>query len=168
VNELGSLENMAYLSKYDTVYGRYEKDVEINDGALVVDGRSLAYLSERDPDALPWGDLGIDLVFDCTGRFTEREEAERHLKGGAQRIVLSGSTKSPDIPTVVRGVNAPDGESAIISCASCATNNVTPIVEILDRRFGIQKALMTTVHGYTATLPKRLVEQRLAVVKSAG
>jgi glyceraldehyde 3-phosphate dehydrogenase len=151
VNELGSLENMAYLLKYDTVYGRYDKDVEINDGALVVDGCSLAYLSQRNPDALPWGDLGIDLVFECTGRFTEREEAERHLKGGAQRVVLSGPTKSPDIPTVVRGVNAPDGDSAIISCASCTTNNVTPIVEILDRHFGIQKALMTTVHGYTAT-----------------
>lgn len=151
VNELGSLDNMAYLLKYDTVYGRYDKDVEIRNGALVVDGRSLRYLSERNPDALPWGDLGIDLVFECTGRFTEREEAERHLKGGAQRIVLSGPTKSPDIPTIVRGVNAPDGESAIISCASCTTNNVTPIVEILDRHFGIQKALMTTVHGYTAT-----------------
>jgi glyceraldehyde 3-phosphate dehydrogenase len=116
-----------------------------------MNGHVVTYFSESAPDALPWGDLRIDLVFECTGRFTERDEAERHLKGGARRVVLSGPTKSQDIPTIVRGVNAPDGESAIISCASCTTNNVTPIVEILDRRFGVEKALMTTVHGYTAS-----------------
>ena len=151
VNELGSIDNLAYLLRYDTVFGRYDKEVTVRDGGLVMDGHVIPYFSENVPDALPWGDLGVDVVFECTGRFTGLDDAERHLKGGARRVVLSGPTKSPEIPTIVRGVNAPDGDSAIISCASCTTNNVTPIVEILDRHFGVEKALMTTVHGYTAS-----------------
>jgi glyceraldehyde 3-phosphate dehydrogenase len=151
VNEIGSLENMVYLLKYDTVYGRYERQVEAVDGKLVIDGRQLMYLSERDPQRLPWGELGVDLVLECTGRFTEREDAEKHVRAGARWVVLSGPTSSPDVPTIVRGVNRPDGDMQIISCASCTTNNITPLVEILDRHFGVQKALLTTVHAYTAT-----------------
>jgi glyceraldehyde 3-phosphate dehydrogenase len=151
VNEIGSLENMVYLLKYDTVYGRYERQVEAVDGKLVIDGKPLVYLSERDPERLPWADLDVDLVLECTGRFTEREDAEKHVRAGARWVVLSGPTKSPDVPTIVHGVNRPDGESQIISCASCTTNNITPLVEILDRHFGVQKALLTTVHAYTAT-----------------
>jgi glyceraldehyde 3-phosphate dehydrogenase (phosphorylating) len=151
VNEIGSLENMVYLLKYDTAYGRYERQVEAVDGKLVIDGRPLVYLSERDPERLPWADLGVDLVLECTGRFTEREDAEKHVRAGASWVVLSGPTKSPDIPTIIHGVNRPDGETQIISCASCTTNNITPLVEILDRHFGVDKALLTTVHAYTAT-----------------
>jgi glyceraldehyde 3-phosphate dehydrogenase (phosphorylating) len=151
VNEIGSLENMVYLLKYDTVYGRYERQVEAVDDKLVVDGKPLVYLSERDPEQLPWADLDVDLVLECTGRFTEREDAEKHVRAGASWVVLSGPTKSPDVPTIVHGVNRPDGQTQIISCASCTTNNITPLVEILDRHFGVEKALLTTVHAYTAT-----------------
>ena len=151
VNEIGSLDNMVYLLRYDTAYGRYERQVEAVEGRLVIDGKPLVYLSERDPEQLPWGDLGVDLVLECTGRFTEREDAEKHVRAGARWVVLSGPTKSPDVPTIIHGVNRPDGQTQIISCASCTTNNITPLVEILDRHFGVEKALLTTVHAYTAT-----------------
>jgi glyceraldehyde 3-phosphate dehydrogenase len=151
VNEIGSLDNMVYLLKHDTVYGRYERQVEAVDGKLVVDGTPLVYVSERDPERLPWGELGVDLVLECTGRFTDREAADKHVRAGARWVILSGPTKSPDVPTIIHGVNRPDGQTQIISCASCTTNNITPLVEILDRHFGVEKALLTTVHAYTAT-----------------
>jgi len=151
VNEIGSLDNMVYLLRYDTAYGRYERQVEAVEGKLVIDGKPLVYLSERDPGQLPWGDLGVDLVLECTGRFTDREDAEKHVRAGASWVVLSGPAKSPDVPTIIHGVNRPDGQTQIISCASCTTNNITPLVEILDRHLGVEKALLTTVHAYTAT-----------------
>ena len=151
VNEIGSLENMVYLLRYDSVYGRYERQVDAVDGKLVIDGKPLVYLSERDPEQLPWADLEINLVLECTGRFTNREDAEKHVRAGARWVILSGPTKSPDVPTIIHGVNRPDGETQIISCASCTTNNITPLVEILDRHFGVEKAVLTTVHAYTAT-----------------
>jgi glyceraldehyde 3-phosphate dehydrogenase len=151
VNEIGSLDNMVYLLRYDSVYGRYERQVDAVDGKLVIDGKSLVYVSERDPEQLPWADLEIDLVLECTGRFTNREDAEKHVRAGARWVVLSGPTRSPDVPTIIHGVNRADGQTQIISCASCTTNNITPLVEILDRHFGVEKALLTTVHAYTAT-----------------
>jgi glyceraldehyde 3-phosphate dehydrogenase len=151
VNEIGSLDNMVYLLRYDTVYGRYERQVDAVDGKLVIDGKPLVYLSERDPEQLPWADLEVDLVLECTGRFTDREDAEKHVRAGARWVVLSGPTKSPDVPTIIHGVNRADGQTQIISCASCTTNNITPLVEILDRHFGVEKAVLTTVHAYTAT-----------------
>jgi glyceraldehyde 3-phosphate dehydrogenase len=151
VNEIGSLDNMVYLLRYDTVYGRYERQVEAVDGKLVIDGKPLVYLSERNPEQLPWADLEVDLVLECTGRFTNREDAAKHVRAGASWVVLSGPTSSPDVPTIIHGVNRPDGQTQIISCASCTTNNITPLVEILDRHFGVEKALLTTVHAYTAT-----------------
>ncbi|HKF00391.1 MAG TPA: glyceraldehyde 3-phosphate dehydrogenase NAD-binding domain-containing protein [Actinomycetes bacterium] len=151
VNDVGSVENMAYLLRYDTVYGRYDRPVGVDGDKLVVDGRPLAYLSERDPERLPWRDLGVDLVFECTGRFTAREDAERHLRAGARRVVLSGPARSEDVPTIVHGVNRPGPDDAIFSCASCTTNSVTPLVEILDRYFGVERAMLTSVHAYTAT-----------------
>jgi len=151
VNEIGSLDNMVYLLRYDSVYGRYERQVDAVDGKLVIDGKPLVYVSERDPEQLPWADLEIDLVLECTGRFTNREDAEKHVRAGARWVILSGPTKSPDVPTIIHGVNRPDGETQIISCASCTTNNITPLVEILDRHFGVEKAVLTTVHAYTAT-----------------
>jgi glyceraldehyde 3-phosphate dehydrogenase len=151
VNDIGSLENMAYLIKYDTVYGRYERDVEAADEALIVDGEPISYLSERDPARLPWSDLGVELVFECTGLFTKQEDAGKHIEAGATWVILSGPTSSADVPTVVHGVNRPAGGTSILSCASCTTNSITPVVEILHRHFGVEKALLTTIHAYTAT-----------------
>jgi glyceraldehyde 3-phosphate dehydrogenase (phosphorylating) len=151
VNDLVPAENIAYMLKYDTVYGRYNKKVEPRGNAVSVDGKEIRLLSERDPAKLPWKDMGVDLVFECTGAFTKREDLEKHLKAGAKHVILSAPSKSDDIPTVVHGVNVPEGNPQIISCASCTTNCVTPVVEIIGRRFGIKKAIMTTVHAYTAS-----------------
>src|ERR671912_659995 len=137
VNDIGSLENMAYLIKYDTVYGRYEKDVEAADGALVVDGERIRYLSERDPARLPWSDLGVELVFECTGLFTKQEDASKHIEAGATWVILSGPTSSADVPTVVHGVNRPSGGTSIISWARCIFFNITPVGEMFDRHFGV-------------------------------
>ena len=151
VNDIGAVENMAYLLKYDTVYGKYEREVGAAGNDLVIDGKPIRYLSERDPAALPWGDIGIDIVFECTGLFTKQEDAGKHLKAGAKFVIISGPTSSADVPTIVHGVNTADGDVRIISCASCTTNNITPVVEIMSRRIGVKKAIMTTVHAYTAT-----------------
>jgi glyceraldehyde 3-phosphate dehydrogenase len=151
VNDIGSLENMAYLLRYDTVYGRYGKSVEVGDGELVVGGTHIAYLGERDPARLPWSELGVELVFECTGLFTGQEDAKKHVEAGAGWVIISAPTSSEGVPTVVHGVNRPEGGTSIISCASCTTNSITPVVEVMNRRFGVDKALLTTVHAYTAT-----------------
>ncbi|MDX5423512.1 MAG: type I glyceraldehyde-3-phosphate dehydrogenase [Hymenobacteraceae bacterium] len=152
VNDLVDAENLAYLLRYDTVYGRYHKTVEATDGKLTIDGKEYKVLNEKDPAKLPWKDMGIDLVFECSGVFTKREDLEKHLHAGAKRVILSAPAKTEDIRTVVLGVNS-DGnkEEQIISCASCTTNCITPVVEIINRRIGIKKANMTTVHAYTSS-----------------
>jgi glyceraldehyde 3-phosphate dehydrogenase len=151
VNDIGSIDNMAYLLKYDSVYGRYDKGVEVKGDSLVIGGHTIKYLSERDPANLPWADLNVDLVFECTGIFTKEEDAGKHIQAGAEWVIISGPTKSKGIPTVVHGVNKANGDAHIISCASCTTNNIAPVMEIMGRRIGIKKAIMTTVHAYTAT-----------------
>jgi glyceraldehyde 3-phosphate dehydrogenase len=151
VNDIAAADNLAYLLNYDTVYGRYHHKVSVEDGALVVDDRRIPVFAERDPSALPWGDLGIDLVLECTGVFTTEEDLRQHIRAGASYVILSAPTKSQNVPTVVHGVNRPDGEPRIISCASCTTNCITPVIEIADRRIGVEQAVMTTVHAYTAT-----------------
>lgn len=151
VNDIVSIENTAYLLKYDTVYGIYEKEVSHEADNLVVDGQKIRYTSIRTPEELPWGELGVDLVIESTGVFTKGEDAERHLKAGAKTVVISAPTKSVDTPTVVHGVNSDDGNTNVFSCASCTTNNISPVVEVLGRRIGIKKAIMTTVHAYTAS-----------------
>ena len=151
VNDLVPVSNLAYLLKYDTVYGKYDKDVKSADGALVINGKEIKVLSEKDPSNLPWKDLGIDTVFECTGIFNKRDELQKHIEAGAKRVVLSAPAKSEDISTVVHGVNTESGEEQIISCASCTTNCITPVVEVMQRRVGIEKAIMTTVHAYTST-----------------
>ena len=151
VNDIGSIDNMAYLIKYDSVYGRYNKRVEVNNGDLVIDGHAIKYLSVKDPAQLPWRDLKVDLVFEATGIFTKQEDAGKHIQAGAEWVIISGPTKSADVPTVVHGVNNPNGDAHIISCASCTTNNIAPVMEIIGRRIGVKKAIMTTVHAYTAT-----------------
>ncbi len=151
VNDIVPIENISYLLKYDTVYGRYDKTVEAKDGELVIDGQSIRYLSDKDPAQLPWRELGVDLVFESTGVFTNRPALEKHLEAGAKHVILSAPAKD-EILTVVHGVSElGDEKPVILSCASCTTNCITPVVEIMGRRIGIEKATMTTIHAYTAS-----------------
>ncbi len=150
-NDIGSLENIAYLLRYDTVYGRYGKTVTTENGNLVVGGQPIRFFNEKDPAQLPWGKLGIDLVLECTGHFAKREDLAKHIQAGAKNVILSAPAKSEDVVTVVHGVNRPEGHPQIIACASCTTNCITPVIEILGRRIGLKKAIMTTMHAYTAT-----------------
>lgn len=151
-NDLGTAENLRYLLAYDTVYGRWERELKAEDGTLIVESRRIRALRERDPSKLPWKDLGVDLVFECTGVLTSREDLEKHIEAGARFAILSAPSKSQDVPTIVHGVSRPDGEQPqIYSCASCTTNCITPVVEVMGRRIGFSKAIMTTVHAYTAT-----------------
>ena len=151
INDLMHIENAAYLLKYDSVYRRYERNVGTNNDTLLVGGKSIAYFSIKDPKDLPWKELKIDVVIESTGSFTDYADAEKHIIAGAKTVVLSGPTKSPEIPTVVYGVNTEDGKTGIFSCASCTTNNISPLIEILGRRLGIKKAILNTVHAYTAS-----------------
>lgn len=151
INDLVAIENLAYLLRYDTAYGRYAKPVDVDAGDLIVDGRRIRSLSLRDPAELPWKDQRVDLVFESTGALTRREDLKKHVQAGARFVLLSAPSKSSDVETVVHGVNAPDGKSTIVSCASCTTNCITPVVEVVGRRIGFTKAVMTTVHAYTAS-----------------
>ncbi len=150
VNDLADADNLAYLLKYDTVYGRYHRKVTAAEGALVIDGRRIAALAERDPANLPWDDLDVDLVLECTGAFTTAGDLAKHVEAGASYVILSAPTKSENVPTVVHGVNSPHGRPRVISCASCTTNCITPVIEVAQRRLGVERAVMTTVHAYTA------------------
>jgi len=151
VNDIISIENIAYLIKYDSVYGIYEKEVSHDDEHLIIDGQKIKYFSIRNPEELPWEENNTDVVIESTGFFTTQEDAEKHIRAGVKKVIISAPTKSEDTPTVVHGVNSKDGNTNIFSCASCTTNNISPIVEILGRRIGIKKAIMTTVHAYTAS-----------------
>jgi len=155
VNDLSDAENLAYLVRFDTVYGRYSKPVVVEGDRLVVGGgRTLRMLRNRDPSELPWKELGVELVFECTGAHTRRADLEKHVRAGARFVLLSAPSKDESVGTVIHGVNVPDGTpaaAAIISCASCTTNCITPIVEIVGRRVGFRKAAMTTVHAYTSS-----------------
>jgi len=151
VNDLMSIQNAAYLLKYDSIYGRYEKEVIVRDNYLQIGGKEILFISEKDPIKLPWKDLTIDVVIESTGLFTNRADAEKHIHAGTKTVVISVPTKSKDTPTVVHGVNNKDGKTTIFSCASCTTNNIGPVMEIIDRRIGIKKAILNTVHAYTAS-----------------
>ncbi len=152
VNDLVPVENLAYLLRYDTVYGRYTKTVEVQAGKLEIDGKSYEVFSEKDPAKLPWKSSSIDIVFECTGIFTKMEDLKKHIQAGAKNVILSAPTKSEDVPTIVHRVNTVNHKEApVISCASCTTNCITPVVEIIGRRIGIDKAMMTTIHAYTST-----------------
>ncbi len=152
INDLVPTDNLAYLLKYDTVYGRYDKTVEVDGDDLVVAGKRYKVLHESDPARLPWGDLGIDIAFECTGVFTKRQDLEKHIRAGAKSAILSAPTRSEDVDTIVHGVNTPEEEAPqIISCASCTTNSIAPVVEVMGRRIGVKKAIMTTIHAYTSS-----------------
>jgi len=151
VNDIADGDNIAYLIQYDSVYGKYEQSVSYADNKISVGSTEIAYLSERDPKNLPWKENNIDIVFECTGIFTDSAGAGKHIQAGAKYVIVSGPTKSEDMPTLIHGVNRTDEEVQVISCASCTTNNVGPVIEVLDRHFGIEKAIMTSIHAYTAT-----------------
>jgi glyceraldehyde 3-phosphate dehydrogenase (phosphorylating) len=153
VNDLVDSATLAHLLKYDSVYGPYPGTVEHTDDAIVVDGKEIKVTAERDPAALPWGDLGADVVIESTGLFTKREDAQKHLDAGAQKVIISAPATDPDV-TVALGVNFDDAYDAdqhhIISNASCTTNCLAPVAKVLHETFGIVNGLMTTIHAYTA------------------
>jgi len=151
VNDLGDAATMAHLLKYDSVLGPLDAEVEAKEGAIVVDGEELKLLNERDPAALPWGSLGVDVVLESTGLFTKREQAQLHLDAGAPRVLISAPATDPDV-TLVLGVNddAYDPEQhRIVSNASCTTNCVAPLAKVLHDAWGIESGFMTTIHAYT-------------------
>jgi glyceraldehyde 3-phosphate dehydrogenase len=151
VNDLADIENLAYLLRFDTVYGRYSKSVTVEESHLVVDGRKLRTLRNRDPAELPWKELGVELVFECTGALKRREDLEKHIRAGTHFVILSAPSQGGEVETVVHGANVPKGAPSIISCASCTTNCITPVIEIIGRRLGFKKAMMTTIHAYTSS-----------------
>lgn len=151
INDIMSIESAAYLFKYDSVYGVYESEVSLEGNYLLIQDKKLLFLSEKNPAQLPWKDLDVDVVIESTGFFTKKEDAEKHIHAGAKNVVISAPSKSKDTPTVLHGVNTLDGKTSIFSCASCTTNNIGPVLEVIDRRVGIKKAVLNTVHAYTSS-----------------
>ncbi|ANS64466.1 MULTISPECIES: type I glyceraldehyde-3-phosphate dehydrogenase [Streptomyces] len=151
VNDLGDTATTAHLLKYDTILGRLKAEVSNTADTITVDGKTIKVLSERNPADIPWGELGVDIVIESTGIFTKKADAEKHLAGGAKKVLISAPAKDEDI-TIVMGVNENKYDAAnhhVISNASCTTNCVAPMAKVLDENFGIVKGLMTTVHAYT-------------------
>src|ERR671916_1405937 len=150
-NDLGDVATMAHLLKYDSVLGRLKEDVHVTDDGIAVGGKTIKALAERDPGALPWGALGVDVVLESTGFFTTAQDARKHVdEGGAKKVVISAPAKGEDL-TVVLGVNDSglDGTQTVISCASCTTNCLGPMAKVLHDALGIRQGLMTTIHAYT-------------------
>ena len=151
VNDLTDSKTLAHLLKYDSVHGRYPGDVSASANGLTVDGDEIVVSAEKDPGKLPWKDLGVDLVFESSGRFTNRDDAAKHLDAGAKRVIITAPAKGEDI-TIVMGVNHEKYDASahtIISNASCTTNCLTPVVKVLLERFGFRRGVMTTIHSYT-------------------
>lgn len=150
INDLGSAEMNALLLEFDSVHGRFPGEVVVGDGRLKVGGQDVAVLSEANPEKLPWGELGVDVVMECTGRFTTRETAAQHLKAGAKRVLVSAPCSEAD-RTVVYGVNSDQltEQDHVVSNASCTTNCLAPVAEVLNKTVGIERGYMTTIHAYT-------------------
>lgn len=153
INDLTDTKTLAYLLKHDSNYGEYEHEVSADDRGIIVDGRHIQVLAEKDPALLPWSDLGVALVIESTGFFTDKEGASKHITAGAKRVVISGPTKSEGVDTIVLGANEDKigGATEVVSNASCTTNSLAAIMAILDAEFGVEKSLLTTVHSYTAS-----------------
>lgn len=153
INDLTDTKTLAYLLTHDSNYGRYHHEVGSDEKNLIVDGKKIPVSAEKDPAALPWKDLDVDVVIESTGRFTKSEDARLHVKAGAKRVVISAPTKSDDVETVVIGANDDKLQTCgdVVSNASCTTNSVAAIMDILDREFGVEKAMLTTVHSDTAS-----------------
>jgi len=151
INDLTDTKTLSYLLKHDSNYGTYDKEVSHDDKNIIVEGRNIAVLAEKDPALLPWKDMGVDLVIESTGRFTDKEGASKHVAAGAKRVVISGPTKSDGVDTIVLGANDDkiEGSTEVISNASCTTNSLGAVMAILEAEFGVEKSLLTTVHSYT-------------------
>lgn len=153
VNDLADAKTLAYLLKYDSVHGIFDGEVSSKDDTLIVNGKEIKVLSERDPVNLPWGDMDIDIVVESTGFFRDREGASKHIKAGAKKVIISAPAKEPDY-TIVMGVNhlqCKKDEHCIYSNASCTTNSIAPVISVLHKSFGIEKGLLNTIHSYTST-----------------
>lgn len=157
INDLGSIESLTYLLKYDTVYGKFKGTVESNEGNIIVNGKKIKFISEKDPSGLPWGDLGVDVVVESTGLFTSYEKAKFHIEQGAKRVVISAPSKDSEgsasvAETILMSVNEDKfGTCDITSNGSCTTNASSPIIGILNEKIGVEKAVLNTVHAYTAS-----------------
>jgi glyceraldehyde 3-phosphate dehydrogenase len=153
INDLTDTKTLAHLLQHDSNYGEYGHKVEYDDTHIIVDGHKIPVSAEKDPTALPWKKFGVDIVIESTGRFTKYEDAKKHLEAGAKKVVLSGPSKSPEVKTVVIGANEEELKDAgdIISNASCTTNSAAAVMDIMEQNFGIEKAMLTTVHSYTAS-----------------
>jgi len=154
VNDLGDIANMAYLLKYDTVYREWKHDIKVEGDSLVIDGKKVKVLAEKEPSKLPWKDLDVDVVVESTGLFTTYEKSKAHLDAGAKKVVISAPAKDSSVKgeTILLGVNEEKfGTCDITSNASCTTNAASPLIAILDEALGIEKAILNTVHGYTAS-----------------
>ncbi len=153
INDLTDTKTLAHLLKHDTSYGLFNKDVKYDEKNIIVDGISVPVFAEKDPSLLSWGNLGVDVVIESTGHFTDKQGASAHLKAGAKKVVITAPPKGEGVETLMLGVNEDKLKDAgdIISNASCTTNSIAAIMDILDREFGIEKAMLTTVHSYTAS-----------------
>lgn len=150
INDLSDNKTLAHLFKYDSSYGVFDGEVKLEGDSMVINGKKILMLTEKDPEKLPWKDLGVDVVLDCTGVFKDREGLGKHLKAGARKVIMSAPAKDDTIPSYVLGINAEEykGED-IIDMGSCTTNCLAPLVKILEKEFGIVKGFMTTIHAYT-------------------
>jgi glyceraldehyde 3-phosphate dehydrogenase len=151
INDLADARTLAHLLKYDSVFGRLDIDVKADNGIITVGQERLKHISEKDPAKLPWKELGVDLVIESTGVFTDRENASKHIQAGAKKVLITAPAKNPDI-TIVLGVNDADYDPKkhhVISLGSCTTNCLAPVADVLEKEFGVEKALMTTTHAYT-------------------
>ena len=153
INDITDAKTLAHLLKHDSTYGTYEKEVGAEDGVIMVDGVKIPVYAERDPAALPWRDLGVDVVLEATGLFTKPELAKAHIDAGAKRVIISAPAKGDGAKTIVLGVNEEivEDTDAILSNASCTTNCIAPIMKVLEDNLGVDKAMMTTVHSYTGS-----------------
>lgn len=153
INDLTDTKTLAYLLRNDSNYGTYHYEVGYDDDSIIVGDKHVKVLAERDPSALPWAELEIDVVIESTGFFTDKDGASKHIQAGAKRVVISGPTKSEGVDTIVLGANddAVEGATEVISNASCTTNSLGAVMAVLDSKFGVEKSLLTTVHSYTAS-----------------
>lgn len=172
INTIGLPMELAHLLKYDSAYGVYDHDIDYDDKHIIIDGQPILFLQEADPSRLPWDRLKVDTVLECTGKFRSPADARAHIKAGARKVVISAPAKGQGAKTVVLGVNEEvvTADDDVISCASCTTNCIAPVMKVLKDNFGIEKAMMTTVHSYTASqklqddAAKDLREARAAAV----
>ncbi len=153
INDLTDTKTLAYLLQHDSNYGTYDKEVTYDESHVIVDGKKVVVLAERDPAALPWKDHNIDVVIESTGLFTKVEDASKHIQAGAKRVVISGPSKSDGVDTIVLGANDDklEGATEVLSNASCTTNSLGAVMAVLDSEFGVEKSMLTTVHSYTAS-----------------